>query len=71
MVHMTCEFCGATWIYEGRPAELQQWVAIEMGHLMPTLSLAVAHLICDRCDRTRLKLTAGTPHPAQDATQAA
>jgi hypothetical protein len=65
-VHLTCEFCGADWEFEGKPGHLQQLVAIEMGHVMPTLGLAIAHMICARCDRTRLKLSAGRP-PAQTA----
>jgi hypothetical protein len=64
MIEMHCTHCGLHVECEGRPAELQQLVAIEMGHPMPTLGLAVAHIMCPRCDESALKLLAGS-YPAQ------
>jgi hypothetical protein len=70
MTPLRCGFCGWEGDYLGGSAELQQVIALQVGHVMPTLSLALTHMCCPRCDRQRIHLHAGST-PARSKHQAA
>lgn len=54
MIPLRCGYCGWRGQAVGDEADVALWVSSEVGHPMFTLDMAVAHICCPRCDRTRL-----------------
>jgi DNA-directed RNA polymerase subunit RPC12/RpoP len=60
MIRVACRACGYRGVLEHRPAEVQQLVAIDVGHVMPTLGVALAHIVCPECAGQGLHIAGGS-----------
>lgn len=59
-VRVVCSFCGFGGELLDPPAVVRRLVAEDVGHPMHTLTMAIEHICCPRCDRTRLKRASST-----------